>query len=72
MLEFPIPHDARDDDGDRRPRFFLRGIVDLRAPIQPASFTHGDAIIFRAAGPGIGIGIGLLAELPALAPTPSR
>jgi hypothetical protein len=53
-LEFPIAP----------PQVFLRVGLDLRAPIHPASYVAGDATVFQAAGPSVGLGLGLLTELP--------
>jgi hypothetical protein len=52
-LEFPIAP----------PRIFFRTAVDLRAPIHPASYVRDAVSIFEAAGPSVGLGFGLLAEL---------
>jgi len=46
------------------PWLFLRAAVDLRAPIRPASYAPAGHDIFRMAGPSVGLGLGLLAELP--------
>jgi hypothetical protein len=46
------------------PRIFLRVGFDLRAPINPASYSTPRGNIFEAAGPSVGAGFGLLAELP--------
>jgi hypothetical protein len=53
-LEFPVVPS----------RFFVRAAVDLRAPINPANNTVQGASIFQAAGPGVGLGLGALVELP--------
>jgi hypothetical protein len=53
-LEFPVVP----------PRFFLRTAVDLRAPIHPASYSWMNANLFQAAGLGVGLGLGVLLELP--------
>jgi hypothetical protein len=53
-LEFPVGS----------PRLFLRAALDLRAPIHPASYTVGTTVRFQAAGPGAGLGLGMLVELP--------
>jgi hypothetical protein len=53
-LEFPVAP----------PRLFLRAAMDLRAPIYPASYVFHGASLFQSAGPGVGLGLGLLAELP--------
>ncbi|MFT3775157.1 MAG: hypothetical protein QM820_58160 [Minicystis sp.] len=53
-LEFPVAP----------PRFFLRVGLDVRAPIHQVSYTIGTATGFQAAGPGVGLGLGFLAELP--------
>src|SRR5262249_40795573 len=54
-LEFPVAP----------PRFFVRAAVDLRAPIHPVNYMFGNTAVFQAAGPGIGLGLGFLAELSA-------
>jgi hypothetical protein len=46
------------------PRLFVRIAADVRAPIHPASYTFGTTTVFQAAGPGVGLGLGFLAELP--------
>jgi hypothetical protein len=52
------------------PRLFLRTLFDLRAPIRPVSYTLGMnnmttfQTIFQSAAPGLGLGLGLLLELP--------
>jgi hypothetical protein len=53
-LEFPVVSS----------RLFLRAAVDLRAPIQPPSYAYAGMTFFQAAGPGVGLGLGLLAEFP--------
>jgi hypothetical protein len=53
-LEFPVAP----------PWLFLTTALDVRAPIPPASFTYEGHSIFQVAGPSIGLGIGLLVELP--------
>jgi hypothetical protein len=44
-------------------RLFLRTAVDLRAPISPSSYTAARTTVFQASGPGVGLGLGLVAEL---------
>jgi hypothetical protein len=46
------------------PRLFLSASVDLRAPIRPASYATPHGAIFAVAGPGAGLGLALLLELP--------
>jgi hypothetical protein len=46
------------------PRIFLRVRLDLRAPIHPANYTAASVNIFEAAGPSVGIGLGLVTEVP--------
>jgi len=53
-LEFPVAP----------PRLFIRTGLDLRAPIHPASYTVHGVSPFSVAGPGVGVGLGLLTELP--------
>jgi hypothetical protein len=53
-LEFPIVPS----------RFFLRTALDLRAPLAHTKYIAGPWTIFEAAGPGAGLGLGLLVELP--------
>jgi hypothetical protein len=55
-LEFPVAP----------PLTFLRVAVDLRAPAPPARYwaRSTNTTIFETAGPAIGLGIGLLWELP--------
>jgi hypothetical protein len=53
-LEFPVAP----------PRLFLRAALDLRAPIHPASYAAAGVSVFQAAGPGVGLGLGIVAELP--------
>lgn len=52
-LEFPIAP----------PRFFLRAAFDLRAPIGMSSYTYKNTTVFEAAGLGVGVGFGFVAEL---------
>ena len=53
-LEFPVVST----------RVFLRVAMDLRAPISPARFVSKRANVFAAAGPGAGLGLGVVVELP--------
>lgn len=53
-LEFPIAP----------PWFLLRVAADLRAPIHPAKYVTTSGTIFESAGPGAGLGFGLVVELP--------
>jgi len=53
-LEFPVTPQ----------RVFLRAAVDLRAPLHPADYVRAGTTIFEAAGPSVGLGLGLLTELP--------
>jgi hypothetical protein len=52
-LEFPVAP----------PRLFLRSALDLLAPIHPAKLSLGGAPIFEAAGPSVGLGLGVVVEL---------
>jgi hypothetical protein len=45
-------------------RLFLRVGIDMRAPIRPPSYTFKSTSIFQAAGPSVGLGLGLAWELP--------
>jgi hypothetical protein len=53
-LEFPVVPS----------RLFIRAGLDLRAPIHPASYPTAHGNVFESAGPGVGFGLGLLAEFP--------
>jgi len=53
-LEFPVAP----------PRVFLRVGLDVRAPIHPASYKPEGVNIFEVAGPSVGLGFGLVTELP--------
>jgi hypothetical protein len=53
-LDFPIAP----------PGLFLRAALDLRAPIRPTTYAPAGHVIYQAASPGVGLGLGLLAELP--------
>jgi hypothetical protein len=46
------------------PRLFLRTVVDLLAPIRPASYGPAGITTFRVASPSAGLGLGVLVELP--------
>jgi hypothetical protein len=46
------------------PWAFLRVGLDLRAPIHPASYRPQGTTIFEVAGPSVGLGLGLVTELP--------
>ena len=52
-LEFPVAP----------PRIFLRTAVDLLAPIRPARLSVKNLTSFEAAGPSVGLGLGVLVEL---------
>jgi hypothetical protein len=45
------------------PRLFLHTAVDVLAPINPASYVSSKSTVFQAAGPAVGLGLGLLFEL---------
>jgi hypothetical protein len=45
-------------------RLFLRTTVDLLAPIHPKSYVTAHDTLFQVAGPGVGLGLGLVLELP--------
>jgi hypothetical protein len=53
-MEFPVAP----------PRLFLNTTMDLRAPIDPASYSTAHGNIFEAAGLSFGLGLGLNLELP--------
>jgi hypothetical protein len=45
------------------PRIFVRTTIDLRAPIDPANFRYARIDIFAPTGFGVGLGLGVVAEL---------
>jgi len=46
------------------PRIFLRTAVNLLAPIRPASYAPASLNAFRVASPSVGLGFGVVVELP--------
>ncbi len=54
-LEFPVSP----------PRLFLRTTLDVRAPIAATNLTLEHLPAFEVAGPSVGLGLGVLVELPA-------
>jgi hypothetical protein len=52
-LEFPVAP----------PRIFLRTAVDVRAPIDPATYSAGHVTVFSPVGFSVGLGLGVLVEL---------
>jgi hypothetical protein len=52
-MEFPVAP----------PRLYVRTMLDLRAPIDPTTYTAASVNIFAPAGLGVGLGLGLLVEL---------
>jgi hypothetical protein len=53
-MEFPVAP----------PRIFVRTMMDLRAPIDPANLSTPHVHLFEPAGLGVGLVLGVLAELP--------
>lgn len=53
-MEFPVAP----------PRLFLRTSMDLRASLHPVSYQQMGRTVFQVAAPGVGLGLGLLLELP--------
>jgi hypothetical protein len=54
-MEFPIAP----------PRLFIRTTLDVRAPIDPVTYTAQHGGVFAPVGLSVGLGLGLLVELPA-------